>query len=126
MADRLNLPREYTRAHNNIAEQLDRRRGDFSGAERRFQLALERMERLGIVQSVVWLLRSSPISRTFAAIGPKRSSNSARFDGILETTFGHYLETSGARHSRGIWRAARGDAAAARHLGGDARQRSSR
>ena len=31
-------------------------RGDLAEAEERYQVALERMERLGIVQSVAWLL----------------------------------------------------------------------
>jgi hypothetical protein len=55
IADRLNIPREFTRGHNNLAEQLVVR-GDITGAEQHYQIALERMERLGIVQSVVWLL----------------------------------------------------------------------
>src|SRR5437763_304765 len=40
IADRLNIPREYTRGHNNAAEELVVI-GDLRGAEDRYQLALE-------------------------------------------------------------------------------------
>ena len=55
IADRLNIPREFTRGHNNLAEQfvVEATSPKQSGTT---EIALERMERLGIVQSVVWLL----------------------------------------------------------------------
>ena len=55
IVDRLNIPREFTRGQNNLAEQfvVD---GDIAEAERHYGIALERVERLGIMQSVVWLL----------------------------------------------------------------------
>ena len=110
MSDRLNIPREYTRAHNNIAEQLivD---ADFSGAERRFELALERMERLGIVQSEVWLLPQLAELAYIVGDWDAAERRLGRFDGILETMSEHYLETQ-ARGIRSAMAAARGDAGA--------------
>jgi class 3 adenylate cyclase/tetratricopeptide (TPR) repeat protein len=110
MADRLNLPREYTRAHNNVAEQLivD---GDFSGADRRYELALERMERLGIIQSVVWLLPQLADLAYIVGDWAQAERQLDRFDGILETISEHYLETQ-VRGIRAAMAVARGHAGA--------------
>jgi tetratricopeptide (TPR) repeat protein len=110
MADRLNLPREYTRAHNNIGEQLvvD---GDFSGAERRYELALERMERLGIVQSEVWLLPQLADLAYIVGDWDAAEQRLGRFYSILETISEHYLETQ-AGGIRAAMAAARGSSGA--------------
>jgi tetratricopeptide (TPR) repeat protein len=110
IADRLNIPREYTRAHNNIAEQLivD---GDFGGAERRYELALERMERLGIVQSVVWLLPQLADVAYIVGDWDTADQRLGRFYSILETISEHYLEAQ-VGGIRAAMATARGDSGA--------------
>jgi ATP/maltotriose-dependent transcriptional regulator MalT len=108
MADRPTFRAVHARAQN-IAEQLivD---GDFSGAERRFQLALERMERLGIIQSVVWLLPQVADLAYIRGDWAEAEQKLGRFDGMLETISEHYLETQ-VRGIRAGMATARGDAA---------------
>jgi tetratricopeptide (TPR) repeat protein len=55
IADRLTLPLEYTRAHNNIAELLSED-GDIDTADQHLAVALANSERLGVVSIVMWLL----------------------------------------------------------------------
>jgi tetratricopeptide (TPR) repeat protein len=117
IADRLNIPREYTRGHNNVGEEL-MEHGDLSGAEERYRLALERMEQFGIIQSIAWLLPQQ------AQLAYSRGNWAAAEDAVrryyelLETMSGHYLEVqaetvraliAGARSeagAEGLWQSA--------------------
>ncbi len=91
IADRLNIPREFTRGHNNLAEQLVVR-GDITGAEQHYQIALERMERLGIVQSVVWLLPQLAEISFLRGEWSRTEEVLQRYDRILHSMAGHYLD----------------------------------
>ena len=91
IADRLNLPLEYTRGHNNIAELLFED-GDIAGAANQVDLALTNGERLGVVSIVVWLL---PQVATMAYHrGDWASADAAlrRYQQLRETTTANYTE----------------------------------
>ena len=91
IADRFNIPREFTRGHNNLAEQLIVR-GDLTGAERRYHIALERMERLGIVQSVVWLLPQLADLAFYRGNWNEADEFLERYARILQSMSRHYLD----------------------------------
>jgi hypothetical protein len=91
IADRLNIPREYTRGHNNVGEEL-MERGDLCGAEERYRLALERMERLGIIQSIAWLLPQQAELGYCSGNWAQAEEALRRYDELVETMSGHYLE----------------------------------
>ncbi len=110
IADRLNIPREITRGHNNAAQQLIVR-GEFREAERRYELALERMERLGVVQNIVWLLPQLAGMAYLAGDWKRAEQILGRYDELLQTISGHYLEVQVAT-VRALMAGARGDAAA--------------
>jgi tetratricopeptide (TPR) repeat protein len=92
LADRLNLPLEYTRGHNNMAELLSEE-GDIRGAEMHLTLALERMERLGVVSIVVWLL--PPVASVAYHRGDWTSADEIlrRYRDLLQTTSVTYTES---------------------------------
>ena len=91
IVDRLNIPREFTRGQNNLAEQfvVD---GDLAEAERHYGIALERMERLGIVQSVVWLLPQLAELAYYRGDWSKADELLERYARLLESMPGHYLD----------------------------------
>jgi class 3 adenylate cyclase/tetratricopeptide (TPR) repeat protein len=91
IADRLNIPREFTRGHNNVAEQLVVR-GDITGAEQHYQVAFERMERLGIVQSVVWLLPQLAEVAFLRGEWARTDELLQRYDRLLQSMSRHYLD----------------------------------
>ena len=92
IADRLNLPREFTRGHNNVAELLVRN-GDLSGAQHRYQLARERVERLGIVQSIAWLLPQIAEVAYTAGDWEESAKTLQEWERLFESMSGHYLES---------------------------------
>ncbi len=91
IVDRLNIPREFTRGQNNVAEQfvVD---GDLTEAGRRYGIALERMERLGIVQSVVWLLPQLAELAYYRGDWSEADELLERYARLLESMSGHYLD----------------------------------
>jgi len=92
MADRLNLPTQFNRGHNNLGE-ASIARGDLADAIRRYELLLERWTRLGIVQSTLWTL--AQMAATQYHLGEWRGAEEtlARFRGLVSTTTaGHLLE----------------------------------
>jgi ATP/maltotriose-dependent transcriptional regulator MalT len=95
IADRLNIPREFTRGHNNIAEQLIVR-GAITEADRRYRIALERMERLGIVQSAVWLLPQLADLAFYRGDWSNADAMLLRYARVVETMTRHYLEVQAA------------------------------
>jgi class 3 adenylate cyclase/tetratricopeptide (TPR) repeat protein len=91
IVDRLNIPREFTRGHNNLAEQFVVE-GDIAEAERHYGVALDRMERLGIVQSVVWLLPQLADLAYHSGDWSKADQLLERYARLLESMPGHYLD----------------------------------
>jgi class 3 adenylate cyclase len=91
IADRLNLPREHTRGHNNAAEEANVR-GAVTEALRRLEVALERVERLGIVHSIAWLLPQIAGAEYERGEWLRADEALDRFDVLLATMSGHYLE----------------------------------
>ena len=91
IVDRLNIPREFTRGHNNLAEQFVVE-GDVAKAERHYGIALERMERLGIVQSVVWLLPQLAELAYHSGDWSKADELLGRYARLLESMPRHYLD----------------------------------
>jgi class 3 adenylate cyclase/tetratricopeptide (TPR) repeat protein len=89
IADRLNIPIDYTRGHNNIAELLTEA-GDLHGAHEHLVLALERTERLGVVTSVAWLLPH--LADIAYHLGDWNAADETlqRFQRLLETTSSNY------------------------------------
>jgi class 3 adenylate cyclase/tetratricopeptide (TPR) repeat protein len=110
IADRLNIPREYTRGHNNYVEDL-LERGELGEVAERYGLALERMERLGIIQSVAWLLPQQAAFAYATGDWDEAERRLRRFEDLLRTMSGHYLEVQ-ADETRALIAGARGDRAA--------------
>jgi class 3 adenylate cyclase len=110
IADRLNIPREFTRGHNNFAEEAITL-GDLDEAARRYDVALERMERLGIVQSVAWLLPQIAFIEYLRGDWPGAEETLLQYERLLESMAGHYLEHV-ATLLRALIAQARGDAGA--------------
>jgi tetratricopeptide (TPR) repeat protein len=111
IADRLNIPREFTRGQNNFAEDL-LVFGDIDGAERHYGIALERVERLGVIQSVAWLLPQLADLAFYRGDWSRTEELLQRYTRLVESMAGHYLEVQVER-VRACMAAARDGAAAA-------------
>jgi class 3 adenylate cyclase/tetratricopeptide (TPR) repeat protein len=92
IADRLNLPLEYTRGHNNIAELLFED-GDIRGAATHLALALEKAERLRVVTIVVWLLPQVAAVAYHRGDWTSAEENLRRYQNLRETTSANYTES---------------------------------
>jgi len=112
IAERLNVPRQLTRGHNNLAEVLIVR-GDLRGAVRHYQIALDRVERLGLVQSIVWLLPQLADAAYLTGEWSKSEQLLRRYEELLGTNTRHYLDAV-VYSVRARMAAARGDTAAER------------
>jgi class 3 adenylate cyclase/tetratricopeptide (TPR) repeat protein len=91
IADRLNLPREFTRGHNNLAEEFILA-GDLAEPLRRYEIALERVERLGIVQSIAWLLPQRASVEYLLGDWAAVEKTLEHYERLAETMAGHYLD----------------------------------
>ena len=107
IADRLNLPLEYTRGHNNIAELL-LEDGDIAGAATQVGLALRNGERLGVVSIVVWLLPQ--VATVAYHRGDWTAADEAlrRYRHLRESTSANYTESQ-AEVTRAAIAVGRGD-----------------
>ena len=92
IADRLNLPLEYTRGHNNIAELL-LEDGDIEGAATHVALALKNGERLGVVSIVVWLLPQVAAVAYHRGHWTSADESLRRYRHLRETTTANYTES---------------------------------
>ena len=107
IADRLNLPLEYTRGHNNIAELL-LEDGDIEGAAKHVALALKNGERLGVVSIVVWLLPQVAAVAYHRGQWPSADESLRRYRHVRETTTANYTESQ-AEATRAAIAFGRGD-----------------
>ena len=110
IADRLNLPLEYTRGHNNIAELL-LEDGDIEGAATHVALALKNGERLGVVSIVVWLLPQVAAVGYHGGHWTSADESLRRYRHLRETTTANYTESQ-AEATRAAIAFGRGEAEA--------------
>jgi class 3 adenylate cyclase/tetratricopeptide (TPR) repeat protein len=107
IADRLTLPLEYTRGHNNIAELL-LEDGDVAGAAGHVALALTNGERLGVVSIVVWLLPQVAAVDYHRGDWAAADESLRRYRDLRETTSSRYTESQ-AEATRAAIAFGRGD-----------------
>jgi class 3 adenylate cyclase/tetratricopeptide (TPR) repeat protein len=92
LADRLNLPVQFQRGHNNVAE-FAIERGDLAEALRRYELAMERVERLGFLGSAAWILAQRAALEYFLGDWSAVDNDLERFRSIVASGPGHVLES---------------------------------